>query len=496
MSRGSFNGFSRRHVLAGLASAVGTSAFARAPETSERPVPRSLAPRSAPPSVSEKLVRKADLGGRVGFAVTDVETGEVLEARLSETLLPPASTLKAVTTIYAIDRLGPSFRFRTEILAAGSMEKGRLEGDLILKGGGDPTLDTDRLADLAVALREAGLREVTGRFLFWPGDFPSGDRIDDEQPDHVGYNPAFGGLNLNFNRVHFEWKRSGDSYNVTMEARGLRARPATSAAQISIVDREAPVYDYWSSRDKDIWSVARGALGSEGARWLPVRFPAVYTADVFRTLARSNGIVLKPAERIDALPSARLLVASESDHLVPLLVDMLKYSTNLTAEMTGLSASLSNGVPVSGLLASGSRMAGWATEKFGAKGLKFRDHSGLGYGSAISPSGMVSILQANSGIDVLMKDFNLSLDKSRPAPDGVEVRAKTGTLNFVSTLAGFLTTRRGRKLCFAIFSADTERRDAIPPEERERPRGAKGWSARSRQLQKELLRSWAERFET
>ena len=157
---------------------------------------------------------------------------------------------------------------------------------------------------------------------------------------------------------------------------------------------------------------------------------------------------------------------------------------------------MSNGVPVSGLLASGSRMAGWATEKFGAKGLKFRDHSGLGYGSAISPSGMVSILQANSGIDVLMKDFNLSLDKSRPAPDGVEVRAKTGTLNFVSTLAGFLTTRRGRKLCFAIFSADTERRDAIPPEERERPRGAKGWSARSRQLQKELLRSWAERFET
>ena len=311
----------------------------------------------------------------------------------------------------------------------------------------------------------------------------------------MGYNPAFGGLNLNFNRVHFEWKRSGDDYAVTMQARGLRFRPATSAAQMSIVDRTAPVYDYWATREKDIWSVARGALGNEGARWLPVRFPAVYTADVFRTLARSNGIVLPLAERIEALPEAELLVASDSDHLVPVLVDMLKYSTNLTAEMAGLSASMSNDVPVSGLLASGSRMAGWAAEKFGARGLRFRDHSGLGYGSAISANGMVRILQANSGIDVLMKDFDLSLDRARPTPAGVEVRAKPGTLNFVSTLAGFVTTRGGRKLCFAIFTADTERRDAIPPEERERPRGAKGWSSRSRQLQKELLRHWAERFE-
>ncbi|MEQ9039198.1 MAG: D-alanyl-D-alanine carboxypeptidase/D-alanyl-D-alanine-endopeptidase [Silicimonas sp.] len=495
MSDKSFNRVSRRHVLAGMASAIGTGAFARAPETSERPLPRGQVPSLVSPSVSERLVRDAGLGGAVGFVVADVATGDILEARLAETLLPPASTLKAVTTIYAIDRLGPSFRFRTEVLAAGKLKDGRLDGDLILKGGGDPTLDTDRMADLAVALRENGLREVTGRFLVCPGDFPSGDRIDDDQPDHVGYNPAFGGLNLNYNRVHFEWERSGDDYAVTMQARGLRFRPATSVAQMSIVDRSAPVYDYWSTREKDVWSVARGALGNNGARWLPVRFPAVYAGDVFRTLARSNGIVLGPVEKIASVHEGQLLVATESDHLVPVLVDMLKYSTNLTAEMTGLTASLANGVPVNGLLGSGSRMAGWAMEKFGAIGLKFRDHSGLGYGSAISPIGMVQILQANAGINVLMKSFDLSLDKSRPNPNGVEVRAKTGTLNFVSSLAGFARTAGGRELCFAIFTADTMRRDAIPPEQRERPQGAKGWSRRSRQLQKELIRGWAARFD-
>ncbi len=495
MSSRSFRAISRRHLLAGMASAIGTGAFARAPETTERPLPRGATQRPVPLTNSENLVRDAGLGGAVGFAVTDVATGEVLEARLADKLLPPASTMKAITTIYAIDRLGPSFRFRTDVLAAGTLANGRLEGDLILRGGGDPTLDTDRLGDLAVKLREAGLREVTGRFLVCPGELPSGDRIDDDQPDHVGYNPAFGGLNLNYNRVHFEWERSGDDYAITMQARGLRFSPATSVAQMSIVDRKAPVYDYWATREKDVWSVARGALGNNGARWLPVRFPALYAGDVFRTLARSNGIVLRSAERIETMPEAQPIVTTESDHLVPLLVDMLKYSTNLTAEMAGLSASVANGVPVADLLGSGSRMAGWAMEKFGAEGLLFRDHSGLGYGSAISPMGMVQILGSNAGTGVLMKTFDLTLDKKRPSPKGVVVRAKTGTLNFVSSLAGFITTPGGRELCFAIFTADTERRDAIPPEQRERPPGAKGWASRARHLQKELLRRWAARFD-
>ena len=178
MSRRPVNMFSRRHVLAGMASAVGTRAFAAAPEVSERPKPRGVSPMADSPSVSEKLNKKAGLGGGGGYAVSDVASGQVLESRYGDTMLPPASTLKAVTTIYALDRLGPSFQFRTEVLGTGPVETGRLKGDLFLKGGGDPSLDTDRLADLAVALSEAGVHEVTGRFLVCPGDLPRGDRID------------------------------------------------------------------------------------------------------------------------------------------------------------------------------------------------------------------------------------------------------------------------------------------------------------------------------
>ena len=489
------SGLTRRVVLGGLVASIGSAGLARAPETSVRPLPRGVDPVPAAPkklvSQAEYLITKANLGGDVGFAVADTETGEVLEARLGTTYLPPASTLKAVTALYALDRLGPTYRFKTQVLATGPVRNGKLEGDLILVGGGDPTLDTDALAELAIALREAGLREVTGAFKVYADALPRGDRIDTDQPEHVAYNPSFGGLNLNFNRVHFEWKKTKDDYEITMQARALKFRPSTNVSSMSIVDRRGPVFDHWSSSARDNWSVARRALGKEGARWLPVRFPALYTADVFRTLARSNGIVLRPAELELEVPSGTLLAEIESDDLRPILHGMMKFSTNLTAEVAGLAASTMDG-PVDTLQHSAHRMARFAKAK-GAGRLAFTDHSGLNDESAITPQDMVRVLASGTAVRPLMKPVNLSLDKARPAPKDVVVLAKTGTLNFVSSLAGYVATPK-RSLTFAFFSADSERRAAIPPEQRERPSGAKGWSRRSRQLQKELIREWAARY--
>lgn len=489
------SGLTRRVVLGGLVASVGSMGMARAPDTSLRPLPRGGAPVPAAPkplvSRAEELIRKANLGGNVGYVVADTQSGEVFETRMGTTYLPPASTLKSVTALYALNRLGPDYRFKTRVLATGPVRAGKIEGDLILAGGGDPTLDTDQLAELAVLLREAGVSEVTGAFQVFAGALPRGDRIDGDQPDHVAYNPSYGGLNLNFNRVHFEWKRSKDDYDVTLQARALRFRPSTTVASMSIVDRKAPVFDHWSSADRDNWSVAKRALGKEGARWLPVRFPALYAADVFRTLARSNGIVLKPAEFVEVMPDATVLGEVSSDTLKPILHGMMKFSTNLTAEVVGLAASKMNG-PVDTLGASARQMADYANAE-GAGRVKFADHSGLNYESGITAQDMVGILSADTAARPLMKAVNLSLDKARPAPKDTVVLAKTGTLNFVSSLAGYVATPR-RSLTFAFFSADTERRDAIPPAERERPPGTRAWARRSRQLQKELIRDWAARY--
>ncbi len=488
--------FTRRAMLVGASSVLGQAALAAAPSAIVPPPGRGGAP--AVPRIERvpgnEIVSRAGLAGDAAYAVIDMASGEVVDSRLAEQRMPPASTLKAVTTLYALDRLGPDYRFPTRVLIAGRLNGGRVEGDLVLAGGGDPTLDTDRLAALAISLREAGVTEVTGRFLVWGGALPSGRMIDEDQPDHVGYNPSFSGLNLNFNRVHFEWKRAGDDYDITMQARALKHRPATSVARMRIEDRTSPVYSYREALGAvgDRWSVARRALGSDGSRWLPVRFPAHYCADVFRTLARSNGIVLDPPEMIDSLPGAAEIARVSSAPLTEVLAGMMKYSTNLTAEAVGLTASASEGVPVDGLLASGSRMAGWATTRIGPHNLRFRDHSGLGYGSEISARDLAAILARNQAARPFMRNVTVPDPLNRKVPMlGAAAVAKTGTLNFVSTLAGYLTTSSGREFAFAVLTADVERRNAIPPEARERPPGARTWANRSRRLQKALLTSWA-----
>ncbi len=471
---------SRRTLLSGLLAGTGSAAFGEAPLTSLRPASR----RARPVSAAETLVEAAGLGGHVAYALADRATGEIIESRSPIRPMPPASTAKAPTAIYALDRLGIDHRFATRLVATGPIVNGRIEGDLVLQGSGDPVLDSDALGELAAALKAAGVREATGHLLVDDSALPSIPSIDADQPDHVGYNPAIGGLNLNFNRVHFEWKKGSAGYEVTMEARALKYRPGVQIARMEIVDRKGPVYTYEDRDGVDRWSVARKALGREGARWLPVRRPAEYAAEVFRTLARSHGIQLRFGGRGRA-EDGTVLAEWLSPRLGSMLREMLDYSTNLTAEVAGLSASAQTGPPPETLSTSAARMNGWLNARLDARRPAFIDHSGLGYDSRITPVDMARVLTRGDGLEPLLENV-------RVEDAGVTVRAKTGTLNFVSALAGYMTPPGGRALAFAIFTADTARRDAIPIEQRERPNGARGWAGRSRTLQKKLLSRWAQ----
>lgn len=165
---------SRRALLGGLASAgLGHTAFAQsalAPLTSLRPSARGGDLLKAYQAPLSELVAQSGLAGKVSAQVADVETGLVLESHNPLRALPPASVAKALTACYALDVLGPGYHFETRVLGTAPIVNGRLEGDLILAGGGDPTLDTDAVAAIVQRLKdEIGLTEVTGRFLVWAG---------------------------------------------------------------------------------------------------------------------------------------------------------------------------------------------------------------------------------------------------------------------------------------------------------------------------------------
>ena len=488
------NRLSRRVVVAGLLATAGRAAYAGAPLSSPLPVARAPGPPPVMAAPIEALVRNANVSGKTSFVVADATSGRILESLNPLLGQPPASVTKAITAQYALDTLGPTYSFSTRLVGSGHLKSGRLSGDLILLGGGDPTLDSTALAEMATALKAAGVREVAGRFLVSSGRFPKIARIDPSQPDHVGYNPAVSGLNLNYNRVHFEWKRQGDQYTVTMDARTRKYRPDVKTAQMKIVDRNVPVYTYANGGNIDSWTVARGALGDGGSRWLPVRQPELYAGEVFQIFAAAQGIRLTPPKVTNGPVKGLVLVNRQSPPLSRILSAMLAHSNNLTAEVAGLGASIQRGRAVNGLQGSGREMAAWMRSRLGARKPKFVDHSGLGDGTRVSASDFVQALVhigPNSSLASLLKPIPmLGADGKVVANGRANMVAKTGTLNFVSGLAGYIHTGPNKSLAFAIFSADMPRRNALSVAQRERPEGAKSWRRRARGLQMTLVNRW------
>ncbi|MDR7123511.1 D-alanyl-D-alanine carboxypeptidase/D-alanyl-D-alanine-endopeptidase [Pseudotabrizicola sp. 4114] len=489
-------GISRRQILGGLLAGAAFSAspgFAEAPARSPRPVPRGGQTPALAATSAEALIAEAKLGAAAvaSYVVMDAATGTVLEQREAQVAMPPASVAKAVTALYALTRLGPDFRFRTRVLATGPVVAGVVQGDILLVGSGDPTLQTDQLGDLAAGLAARGVRSATGRFLTWDRALPPVLRISDEQPVQVGYNPSISGLNLNFNRVHFEWKRANDGWSTAMDARGTRFVPAVRMARMQVVARETPVFTYQTADAADDWTVAAGALGKGGSRWLPVRHPAVYVGEVFQTLAKAQGITLSAPQPLQAEPSGQELAAVDSEALTEILRDMLRFSTNITAEAVGLRAS-----GAADLAGSGAAMSDWARATYGV-GCRFVDHSGLGSASRVTAQDMAQIIhQARaSGLQPLLRDMGLRDAKGKEiANHPTRVTAKSGTLNFVSALAGHIRPPQGRELIFAIFLGDTARRDALPEAERESPPGGAAWLGRARHLQWQLLARWSQSY--
>jgi D-alanyl-D-alanine carboxypeptidase/D-alanyl-D-alanine-endopeptidase (penicillin-binding protein 4) len=486
---------SRRMMLAGLLAGVATPGLAEVMDSSPRPIPRggkAVTRTAHGPLDASDLIAAAKLGGAVTYVLLDAETGNFLDAREPDRLLPPASVAKVVTSLYALEKLGVGYRFVTRVLATGPVSQGMVQGDIVLVGGGDPTLQTDQLGDLVALLAQSGLKGATGRFLFWDGALPRLDGIASDQPEHVGYNAAVSGLNLNFNRVHFEWKRVSGEWQTSVDARGERFLPQVAMVRVAVAGREAPLFTYGRGRVEE-WTVASGALGKGGSRWLPVRDPGAYVAEVFRTLARGQGIRLAAGERVASVPPGDELGRIDSEPLPEVLRDMLRYSTNLTAECVGLAAS---GAP--GLEASGRAMSDWVRFVFGET-MNLHDHSGLGGASRVTAAGMARVLaradRQGRGLKAILRDVGMKDDKGKVIEGHpVKVLAKSGTLNFVSGLAGHIVPPGGRELVFAIFSGDPARRDAVPVALREEPEGGKAWTSRARRLQGQLINRWAKAY--
>lgn len=462
----------RRRFLTAAVAAMSAPALVRA-EPLLRPPPRPLPD-------ARRLARRAALPGQVAFALLD-QDGQAgpQDLALATAAIAPASTMKAITALYVLDRIGPARRFTTQVIRAGDM--------LVLAGGGDPVLSTDDLAALAAQLAARG-EPAPARFAVWGGALPNLPRIAPEQAEHLPYNPAISGMMLNFNRVHLGWARAGGEWQMNVEARGTAASPRAFTISAT-ADVQSQLFAYRSDDAHEYWSVQRAALGTGGSRWLPVRLPELYAGDVFQTLCRARGLTLPAPEIIDRLPQGEVLASHDSPPVRDLIRDMLRYSTNITAEVLGLHAS-----GATDLSASGQRMQDWLNGAGLGQGMVLADHSGLGEASRMSVLEMARVM-AGPGREMdltsLLRRNPLEGDPSG-GPIRGEVAAKTGTLNFVSNLAGFVTSPEGRQGSFAIFCIDPARRDAAIGQEM--PAGVSQWTRGAKAVQRDLLAAFAARL--
>ena len=155
------------------------------------------------------------------FYVVDIETGKIVLDWLGDEPRNPASTIKLLTTLVALDQLGPAYRWRTEVYARGEITDGVLDGDLVLKGYGDPFLVTERVWQLLREIRHAGVHHIKGDLLIDDSWFDVGQydpAAFDRQPLRA-YNVAPNALLMNFKviRYWFSPNEAGTGVDVRLD---------------------------------------------------------------------------------------------------------------------------------------------------------------------------------------------------------------------------------------------------------------------------------------
>lgn len=463
----------------------------------------ATAPRPKATRDGHEIRRRVGLTGRSGWLAVDLDTGEVIDAFAPDAPFAPASVAKLPTALFALATFGAGHRFETRLLATGPVSNGVLQGDLILAGGGDPELDTDGLFHLVDALAAAGVVRVSGRFLTDVSAAIELPEIDPVQPVDVAYNPSVSALNLNFNRVRMRWQGSGGAGGITLSAQARTLDPPVTSVQAVSVPSGVP-YVHERTDVGEQWRIAASTLRRSGERWLPVKRPARYAGDVFRTLAAARGIAVPRPTDGHAPETARLIGQKPSRQLASILRDMLKYSTNLTAEVVGLLAA-QQVRKVGDLAQSAAIMNAWVARTSGYdtgdRAIGFRNHSGLSVGSRVAPSRMVALLMraaaapaaplpAHAGLPgiaaPLLKPYAIATKDDPTAYAGAEVRAKTGTMDRIRGLSGYVLTPRGRRIAFAVFSNEIEARG------RARAGVGAGWMRRAKGFERALIRNWVD----
>ena len=404
----------------------------------------------------------------VGLIVLVAESGEVLFRHNAERRFTTASTTKLVTAAVALSRLGPNYRWTTTVLASGATSDGVLEGDLWVRGGGDPLLRRETLETMARSVREAGILRVSGDLI---GD----DRTFAGPPWGRGWmwDDLYGSFAAGVSALQLSPAR------ISAELRPGLALGEPATLRILEPGTELPIraevltgppgselsLDYLPDR-RDGSVVLAGWIPLDVTR-VPLGFapphPTRYFLERFAlALARAGVAVDGMPRRAETLEEPGAVAWERGFRSPPLsrAVDrMLKVSDNQVAEtlLRTLGAEGGDGSDEAGLAVIRSTLSGWGIEP---DAHSLADGSGMSRYNEIAPSALARMLRRVSqlpefrvfhdALPIASVDGTLSRRFRSTAASRV-VRAKTGSLSGVRALAGFAEDGDGETLVFALL---------------------------------------------
>ncbi len=384
----------------------------------------------------DPLVASPTLGTKVHASVVDVASGAVLYSRNADTKTTPASTTKLLTAATALAARGPAYRLQTRAVA------GAQPGEVVLVGGGDPTLSVDAKGQFPGAARLDLLAKQVKKSL--GGTAPTRVLVDTSL--FTGPETAKG------------W--SADDISPGGQVSRIQAL-MTNAGRIK------PVHNEFGGDPR--FSDPAIAAGKSFARLLgaPVATVKRGTAPESATASAGTGEADPSAASVTAAPGAELGVV-QSPPLVQISDWMLEQSDNTLAEALGRQVALAGGEPASFEGAGRAMLAKLGELGMPAGGATLADASGLSRNNGISPAFLIELLSlaaageqpALTGIfsGLPVAGWSGTMAKRFVAPQANQVahgivRAKTGTLSGVNTMAGELITKDGRLLVFAIMAS-------------------------------------------
>jgi D-alanyl-D-alanine carboxypeptidase/D-alanyl-D-alanine-endopeptidase (penicillin-binding protein 4) len=392
-----------------------------------------------------------------------MDTAEVVLRWLDDVPRNPASTIKLLTTLAALDILGPTYNWRTNVYALGDVDDGVLDGDLLLQGRGDPFLVTERVWQLLRQIRQAGIREITGDLLLDDSYFDV-DGHDpaafDRQPLRA-YNVAPNALMMNFKVIRFWFEPEHETNRVS-----VWLDPALE--NLKIDNRLTLAPGACRGYQRGITILANDAMDTIS---LSGRFPSgceryrmdrtalshnAFAYGLFSSLWGESGGKLRGSWRNASAPAdTEPLLEFESPPLAGVIARINKHSNNVMARhlLYTLSAEVL-GEP--GTEAGGRQVVSdWLDENgLELSSLAFDNGAGLSREARMSARDFGALLEfawrqpsmpefvasmALSGLDgTLSRRF-------RNNPVTGSAHLKTGSLDHVTAIAGYLQSRSGRR---------------------------------------------------